>query len=217
MHHSLQAERRKPPQQGYASNLLGEQPAWRRHHVGGRQQRAHPEGLHVMGRLRPSARRGHVEARRRRNPDGASLPHRHARRSQARVLPPLRREGQLRAYAPDAHQRRCRVHAQWHALRPRNRRQHLRQHGFREIGTRSSEEDVRRFPLRQACGARDRELDAGVALPAHGEGRARAHVRALGRRRRHPLLQRELPSALRLRAHALRRDRLRCLDGVRRV
>lgn len=29
MHHSLQAERRKPPQQGYASNLLGEQPAWR--------------------------------------------------------------------------------------------------------------------------------------------------------------------------------------------
>ena len=63
-----------------------------------------------------------------------------------------------------------------------DRRQHLRQHGFREIGARSSEEDVRRFPLRQACGARDRELDAGVALPAHGEGRARAHVRALGRR-----------------------------------
>lgn len=135
------------------------------------------------------------------SPRHPALPHRDARKGQARVLPPIRRVQGLRGHARGIRQRRRGVHAQRDAGRARYLAGRVRQHGVRPQRPRPAQGDARR-PLGRGPATHRRGDRTGLALPAHDRRRARLHVRELGRRGGLPLLE-----------HGRRRGRNHADDG----
>ena len=154
-------------------------------------------------------------ARRAGAPRRLALPHRYARDGEARVLPPLRRVQGLRGHARGIRQRRRGVHAQRDAGRARDLTGRVGQHGVCPQRPRPAQGDARR-PLGRGPATHRQGNFAGLALPAHDRRRARPYVRALGRRRGLPLLERELPGAQADGTPGRRRRSSTCRDGRRR-
>lgn len=175
------------------AQVLGAQPRRRGADVPRGRARPLAEGLHGMGGVRAGAALADGGARHAGHARGTALPHRHPRRGEARLLPPLPRVQGLWAHAGDGGKLRGRVHAQRDARGAGDEGGRVRQHGVRLGRPRAAPRDVRGARVRRARRPPRRRLDAGLALPADGRLGRGGRVREVVRGGRGALLQPQPP------------------------
>ena len=193
MRNRVQAEGGRHADPRDPAEVLGAQSRRRGADVPRWRARSMAEGMHGVGVVRARAALADGGARHAGHPRGAALPHRHPRRGEAGLLPPLPRVQGLRAHAGDGGRLRGRVHAQRDAQRPRDGGGRVRQHGIRLGRPRAAPRDVRGVRDRQARVPPHSLVDPGLALPAHGRRGRGGRVRAVGGRGRGALLQPQPP------------------------